>query len=72
VKTNSSTLGHEVINLGTNENPKNTNLGQICFEWERQAYIKKNYNISGCFHLEIQRPQDLQHSYHPTHYTNEE
>jgi hypothetical protein len=40
VKTNSSSLGHEVINLGTAENPKNVNLGRGCSEQENIAYIK--------------------------------
>jgi hypothetical protein len=40
VKTHSSTLGHEMINLGTIENPKNVNLGTCCTEEEKHAYLK--------------------------------
>jgi hypothetical protein len=39
-KMNSSTLLYETINLGTQDNPQNINLGKECSEQERSAFIK--------------------------------
>jgi len=39
-KTNTSSLTHEKVNLGTKYNPKCINLGMGCSEQERLAFIK--------------------------------
>jgi ribonuclease HI len=39
-KTNSSSLLYETINLGTQDNPQNINLGKGCSQQERSAFIK--------------------------------
>jgi hypothetical protein len=39
-KTNSSSLTHETINLGTKDNLQNINLGMGCFEKEWSDFIK--------------------------------
>jgi hypothetical protein len=39
-KTNSSSLLYETVNLGTQDNPQNINLGKGCSEQERSAFIK--------------------------------
>ena len=39
-KTNMSSMKYEVINLGTETNPQNVNLGECCSPSERAAYIK--------------------------------
>ena len=39
-KTNSSSSLYETINLGTQDNPQNINLGKGCSEQERSAFIK--------------------------------
>lgn len=39
-KTNSSSLLYETVNLGTQGNPQNINLGKGCFEQEKSAFIK--------------------------------
>lgn len=39
-KTHSSTLAHEIVNLRTNENPQNINIGTYCTEKEKHAFIK--------------------------------
>ena len=39
-KTRSSTLIYEVINLGTEQDPKNINLGKNCTHAERVAFMK--------------------------------
>ncbi len=39
-KTNSSSMSYEVINLGTNENPQNVNLGTDCTKDERVSFIR--------------------------------
>jgi hypothetical protein len=39
-KTNSSSMQYEVINLGTDQNPQNINLGINCSPSERNAFIK--------------------------------
>ena len=39
-KMNSSSLTHEMINLGTKDNPQYINLGMRCSNQERSAFIK--------------------------------
>jgi hypothetical protein len=39
-KTNSSSLQYETVNLGTQDNPQNINLGKGCTQQERYAFIK--------------------------------
>jgi hypothetical protein len=39
-KTNSSSLTHEKVNLGTKDNPQCINLGMGCSEQENSAFIK--------------------------------
>ncbi len=38
-KTNSSSMKFEIVNLGTETNPQNINLGTCCTPTERGAYI---------------------------------
>jgi hypothetical protein len=40
VKIHSSTLGHEMINLGTVDNPKHVNLRSCCTKEEKHVDIK--------------------------------
>ena len=39
-KTNSSSLLYETVNLGTQDNPQNINLGKGCSEKEKYTFIK--------------------------------
>jgi hypothetical protein len=39
-KTNSSSLTHEKVNLGTKDNPQCINLGMGCYEQEKSSFIK--------------------------------
>jgi hypothetical protein len=39
-KTNSSSLLYETVNLGTQDNPQNINLGKGCSQEERSTFIK--------------------------------
>jgi ribonuclease HI len=39
-KTNSSSLQYETVNLGTQDNPQNINLGKGCNQQEKSAFIK--------------------------------
>jgi hypothetical protein len=39
-KTNSSSLTHEKVNLGTKDNPQCINLGTGCFDQKKSAFIK--------------------------------
>jgi hypothetical protein len=39
-KTNSSSLLYETVNLGTQDNPQDINLGKGCSEQERYPFIK--------------------------------
>ena len=39
-KTSNSSLLHEALNLDTEQNPKNINLGKNCTQAERAAFMK--------------------------------
>jgi hypothetical protein len=54
-KTGSSCPMYETINLGTTENPKNTNLGRTVSKEERKAYLKlfREYQYVFCGPIEI-------------------
>jgi len=39
-KTNSSSLLYETVNLGTQDNPQNINLGKGCSKQEKSSFIK--------------------------------
>ena len=39
-KTKNSSLLYEVVNIGTEKNPKNINLGKNCTQTEREAFMK--------------------------------
>jgi len=54
-KTNSSSLTHEKVNLGTKDNPQCINLGTGCSDQKKSAFIKlfKNLRISLLGHMMI-------------------
>ena len=44
-KTRSSTLLYEVVNLGTEQDPKNINLGKNCTSTKRATFMKYSESI---------------------------
>ena len=58
VKTQSSSLQFELINLGTETKPKYVNLGKCCSPTERDKFISL-FNQYKCFRLDIRRSEDI-------------
>jgi hypothetical protein len=66
-KTRISCPIYETINLGTPENPKNTNLGKTVSKEDRKSYLKLFSEYQDVFAWFYREFKNLQHSHHSTH-----